>query len=117
MSGLAAGRLDRSLILRKRTVANNALGEPVETFTDLATAKASKTDITDAERVRAQQVGAEVTTRFRIRWSVNWSDLSAKDRCSYDGREYEIVAVKEIGRRNGLEITACARPEQLNLYS
>lgn len=112
-----SGALDRSLILRKRAVANNALGEPVETFTDLATVRASKTDIGDAEKVRAQQVGAEVTTRFQIRWSVNWSDLNAKDRVSCDLREYEVVAVKEIGRREGLEITACARPEQLNLYS
>jgi SPP1 family predicted phage head-tail adaptor len=112
-----SGALDRSLILRKRTVANNTLGEPVETFTDLATVRASKTDISDAEKVRAQQVGAEITTRFQIRWSVNWSDLNPKDRVTCDGREYEIVGVKEIGRRVGLEITACARPEQLNLHS
>ena len=112
-----SGALDRSLILRKRTVANNSLGEPVETFTDLATVRASKTDISDGEKVRAQQVGAEITTRFQIRWSVNWSDLNPKDRVKSEGREYEIVGVKEIGRRDGIEITACARADQSNLYS
>ena len=112
-----SGALDRSLILRKRTVANNTLGEPVETFTDLATVRASKTDISDGEKVRAQQVGAEITTRFQIRWSVNWSDLNPKDRVTCDLREYEIVGVKELGRREGIEITACARADQSNLYS
>jgi SPP1 family predicted phage head-tail adaptor len=114
---LGGGSLDRSLILRKRAVANNTLGEPVETFTDLATVRASKTDISDAEKVRAQQVGAEITTRFQIRWSVNWSDLNPKDRVACDLREYEVVGVKEIGRREGIEITACARADQSNLYS
>ena len=112
-----SGALDRSLILRKRTVANNTLGEEVETFIDLATVRASKTDISDAEKVRAQQVGAEITTRFQIRWSVNWSDLNPKDRVACDLREYEVVGVKEIGRREGIEITACARADQNNLYN
>ena len=112
-----SGALDRSLILRKRTVANNTLGEEVETFIDLATVRASKTDISDAEKVRAQQVGAEITTRFQIRWSVNWSDLNPKDRVECDLREYEVVGVKEIGRREGIEITACARADQNNLYN
>lgn len=114
---MLAGPLDRWLTLQRRTVADNALGEEAETFIDLATVRASKSDIGDAEKVRAQQVGAEITTRFQIRWSVNWSDLTSKDRVSCDGREYEVVGVKEIGRRDGVEITACARAEQLNLYS
>lgn len=114
---MRAGALDRWLTLQKRTVADNALGEEAETFVDLATVKASKTDVSDAEKVRAQQVGAEITTRFQIRWSVNWSDLNPKDRVTCDGRAYEVTGVKEIGRRDGIEITACARADQNNLYS
>jgi len=113
---MRAGSLDRWLILQRRTVETDALGEEVETFIDLATVRASKTDISDAEKVRAQQVGAEITTRFQIRWSVNWSDLNPKDRVTCESREYEVVGVKEIGRREGIEITACARADQTNLY-
>lgn len=114
---MRAGELDRSLILRRRVVGNNALGEPVETFTTFATARASKTDISDGEKVRAQQVGAEITTRFQIYWSLNWSTINPMDRVVCDGREYDVVGTKEIGRREGIEITACARADQSNLYS
>ncbi len=114
---MRAGALDRLLTLRRRMVQADALGEEVETFADLATVRASKTDISDAEKVRAQQVGAEITTRFQIRWSVNWSDLNPKDRVTCDLREYEVVGVKEIGRREGIEITAAARADQNNLYT
>lgn len=112
-----SGALDRLLTLRRRTTEANAANEDVETFIDLATVRSSKADVSDAEKVRAQQVGAEITTRFQIRWSANWSDLNPKDRCACDGREYEIVGVKEIGRRDGIEITAVARTDQSNLYT
>jgi len=114
---LAAGSLDRRLVLQKRVVTANALNEEVETFTDLAKVWASKTDVSDAEKVRAQQVGAEITTRFQIRWASAWATLNPKDRCVCEGREYEITGVKELGRRVGLEITACARADQDNLYT
>ena len=112
-----AGSLDRWLTLQRRVVTTNALNEDDESFVDLARVRASKKDLSDGERVRAQQVGAEITTRFQIRWSVNWSGLNSKDRCECEGREYEVVGVKEIGRREGIEITANARTDQTNLYS
>lgn len=114
---MRAGELDRSLILIRRDVGSNALGEPTETFTVFATARASKTDISDGEKVRAQQVGAEITARFQVYWSPNWATLNPKDRLICDGREYDVVGVKEIGRRDGIEITACARADQNSLYS
>ncbi len=39
------------------------------------------------------------------------SDIDPKDRVRFEGRVYDIVGVKEIGRREGLEITAVARPD------
>ena len=110
-----AGSLDRWLTLYSRTVAKNDLNEDVETFVVLARVRASKKDLSDGERVCAQQVGAEITTRFQIRWSNNWSDLNPMDRCACEGREYEITGSKELGRREGIEITACARADKLNL--
>lgn len=114
---MRAGSLDRRLTLRRRVVTTNALNEDVETFPDLATVWASKADVSDAEKVRAQQVGAEITTRFVVRWSVDLATLNPKDRCACEGREYEITGVKEVGRRDGIEITASARADQDNLYT
>lgn len=116
-AGLPAASLDRRLLLRKRVVTPNSLNEEVETFTDLARVWTSRMDVSDAEKVRAQQVGAEITTRFQIRWASAWASLNPKDRCVCEDREYEITAVKELGRRVGMEITACARADQDNLYT
>ena len=57
------------------------------------------------------KVGAEVTTRFRIRWASTFADLDPQASVTFDGRSYNVVAVKEIGRREGLELTANARAD------
>jgi SPP1 family predicted phage head-tail adaptor len=114
---MRAGDLDRWLTLQRRTITKDALNADVETFVAIATVRASKTDISDAEKVRAQQVGAEITTRFQIRWSGNWSFLNPKDRVTCEGREFDIQGLKELGRREGIEITACARADQPKLYT
>jgi head-tail adaptor len=69
---------------------------------------AEKLDISDGERLRGEQVGASITTRFRVLYSPVYADLNAKDALLLEGRRYDIVGVKEIGRREGLEITATA---------
>ena len=108
---LRAGTLDRSIILQRATTTKNAFNEDVEAWAPLATVWSSKRDISDGERVRAAEVGAVIETRFQIRWSSVVADLSAVDRLLFGGLVYNITAVKEIGRRQGLEITAAARAE------
>jgi len=109
---LGAGQLDRRITIERSTVTRNALNEEVRTWAPVATVWASKSDVRDEERWAAHEVAAEVTTRFRVRWQPALADLSPEDRVIYEGREYSINAVKEIGRREGLEITAAARTER-----
>ncbi len=106
-----AGKLDRRITLQRASVTTNEYGEEVPTWLTLATVWASKKDVSDGERIAAAEVAAEIGTRFQIRWDSSWSDLSPLDRVVYDGRTYNISAVKEIGRREGLEISAAARAE------
>jgi SPP1 family predicted phage head-tail adaptor len=117
---MLAGLLDRRITIRRLAqvrdahgeIVKDALGAIVEEWQDMTTLWASKTDIRDAERIAAQQVGSTVTSRFVIRWSERVDDLTPRDRLRYpaaDGRDFNIVAVKELGRREGLEITAAAR--------
>lgn len=108
---MAAGNLDRRVRLERATRAANAFNELVETWATLATVWAEYEPLRDAERYAAGQVGATATARFRIRYSSTVADLGPLDRLVYDGRTYDIHAVKEIGRREGLEITAAARTE------
>lgn len=112
-----AGKLDRRLTLRRFVVATDGGGNPVTddfgaevgAWSDVATVWASKQDISDGERVRAQQVGASITTRFQIRPLDGGARPSVKYQAVCEGVTYEITAVKEIGRREGWEISAVAQ--------
>lgn len=102
---MLAGKLDRRVQILRATYAENDFGDMVQTWSVLATRWASRQDLSDAERVRAQQVGATMTARFQIRWDGEVADLSPKDRLVCDGQVFDIRGVKEIQRRRGLEIT------------
>lgn len=106
-----AGKLDRRITIRRATVAADAMNEPVETWADHLCIWAAKRDVSDRERLQAAEYGATITARFTIRWSASSSGIGPKDRISYGGREYDILGIKEIGRREHLEITAAARAE------
>jgi len=108
---MLAGALDRRVTLLHAVTTRNALNEPVKAWLPLVTVWAHKADVSDGERIRAEQVGASLTTRFQIRWSTDVSGLSATNQLDCEGRRYEISAVKEIGRREGLEITAAAQAD------
>lgn len=108
---MRAGALDRRVTLRRATVTVNGYGEEIPTWDDLATVWASKDDVRDAERVQAAAVGAIVTTRFQIRWSATTAGLTNKDQLICEGRLYQVVALKEISRREGIEITATAQAD------
>lgn len=114
---MEAGKLDRRLTLRRAVPELDDLGEPVTdefgtpivNWTDIGTVWASKEDVRDVERVRAQQVGASLTTRFQIRPLADGARPSVKDHVICEGIEYEVGAVKEIARRAGWELSATAQ--------
>lgn len=109
---MQAGKLDRRITIQRKTTVQNDLGEEAETWLDMATVSASKRDVSDSERVAAAEVSATITTRFQVRWSKNVQDVNpGGHRLLFGDRVYDIAAVKEIGRREGLEITAAARAE------
>jgi SPP1 family predicted phage head-tail adaptor len=105
---IVAGKLDRRIALRVATQGADDFGSPVETWADLAVVWAEKRDLRGREFYQANADNAEIETVFRIRWR---SDVSPLNRIAYDGRDYDIVSVAEIGRRDGLEIMAKARAE------
>jgi len=106
---MRAGELDRRITLERVTTTWDEFNAPVEKWSTIATVWASKKDVRDGERMRADAVSSEISTRFRIRYSAAVEDLTPKDRVTYSGRVYDIFSVKEIGSREGIEITASAR--------
>lgn len=109
---MQSAKLDRKITIERFTyTTDSGSGEQIKTWSTLATPWASKKDVSDSERVASAEVSAEIGTRFQIRYDSSWSDLNPKDRVVYDGRTYDISAVKEINRREGLEISAIARAD------
>ena len=105
---MMAGRLDRRITLQRKTVTQDEYGQEIETWTDLATVWAEKRDMKGSERWQAQQKVAEVETTWRIRWR---DGITPLDRLLDGDQVYDVTGVAEIGRREGLEITASARAE------
>ncbi|WP_434096016.1 head-tail adaptor protein [Thioclava kandeliae] len=91
---------------------NTALGQE-ETWADLGSPVwASRRDVSDGEKAAAGGVFSTVSARFQIRSSTFSRGITAKDMLTCDGREWEIVGIKEIGRRDRIEITATARTDR-----
>ena len=108
---VAAGDLDRRIVLQRATTAQDETGQEIETWAALATVWASWRRASARETLAAAEVAAAVTDIFVIRWWSGVSDLNPKDRVQYAGRTYDIADVSEIGRHEGLQISAVARSD------
>ena len=96
------GRLDRRIKIQRVTTSEDTFGQPIETWTDLITVWGEKREIRGTERWTANQTISQVDIIYRIRYR---SSLTTKDRfVDEDNRVFNIVAILEIGRREGLEI-------------
>ena len=107
-----AGRLDRKIALRRVSYATvEGMTEPVETWATFATVWANVMPVSDGERLRSGETLAQMQSRFTIRYSSVVASLDPRDRLQYNGRDYDINGLKELGRREFFEITATARAE------
>jgi SPP1 family predicted phage head-tail adaptor len=108
---MEAGKLDRRVQFRRFTLIDDGFAQ-VESWVDHGSAVwAERRLVSDREQVAAAQVAARITARFVVRWSNLTGAITPKDRLICEGREYDITGVKEIGRREGVEITAAARAD------
>lgn len=101
----AAGKLDRRVTIERKTETRSATGAVIETWATWRTVFMGKRDITGTERLRAdQELAAETTI-----WDSHYIDgLRTDDRLNAEGKTYDIVGIREVGRRAGHEITAQA---------
>ena len=111
---MRAGDLDRRITLQRATAVQDAMGEPIKTWSDIARVWAKKLESRRMAREAPDAGEARAALRrrtFEIRWSSAVADLSPVDRLIFEGEPYDILGVTEIGRRVGLSIEAEARAE------
>jgi SPP1 family predicted phage head-tail adaptor len=102
---MRAGGLDRRVTLQRFTVTTDDYGEEIQTWNDLATVFAEVRQQSGREFIAAAQVQADRLVVFFIRW---FAGLTVLDRVSYAGTLHDIVEVREIGRRDGVELHTVA---------
>lgn len=109
--GMAAGKLDRRLTILRAALEDDGFQTVPGDYATVSTIAASREDISDGERGRATGVSATATTRFHVRYSATSAAMTPKDRVSEGGQIFDIVGIKQLGRRVGFEITASRRAD------
>lgn len=103
---MRAGRMDREIVIQRATTSETVVGSPVPTWTTHLTVWAEYIPVSGREFLQMNREVAALTARFIIRWN---SDVLETDRISFGGRTWDILSLREIGRQEGLEITAEVR--------
>lgn len=109
---MRAGQLDRRITIQRKSLTQSGSGEEVVTWTDVATVWAQKIENRGDERFAAKQYVGHAIRTFRFRWSSTVSEISTQHRILFDGRAFDITDVREIGRREGIEIDCYAPSEE-----
>ena len=98
------GVMDRQITIQRRTLEENAFAERVEVFTDLLTVWAAvEYPISRQDEQIAD--GLNLTTS-PVNFTIRDTDITVKDRIVYDGENYDIINIAQIGRNDRLKITA-----------
>ena len=101
---MRAGEMDREITIEQDTgTTSDAVGEPIANWTEFAKPRAKVSPTAGREGFDAGQYQATADTEFRIYWLAG---VSVKMRIVYDDARYNILDIRELGRREGLIIVA-----------
>jgi SPP1 family predicted phage head-tail adaptor len=104
---MKAGSLDRVILIeRPNAPTSDVFGVKTQTWTTVATMRAQKLSNAIIDREGgARGDTTDDTITFRTRWL---NGVTLENRVTYQGQPFKIIAIKELGRHIGLDIT-CER--------
>lgn len=106
---MRAGQLNRTIaILARGPDELDAARAPTPTWRFLAEVRAELVEADTAEFLRGYGEEGETAIVFRIRYL---SGVTTACRVVYEYRNFDVKAVKEVGRRRGLELRLTAAEE------
>ena len=94
---MRSGELRHKITIQAKGITQNEFGEPVETWSDVATVWASVQPLAGREYFQAQQVKADITLRVRMRYR---SGIQPAMRLLFESRVFEIQAVIDPDERH-----------------
>lgn len=100
---MRAGRLDRRIRIETATITQDSHGGQVQTWALLAEVWAQVLPLRGRELFEAAQFQPGAEVKFVIRYR---DDFDERARIVFEGRNYDIAHIAELGRRRGREITA-----------
>lgn len=118
---IKAGELDRQIAVERNTPTQNSHGEPIASWARIGRARWAKyRPLLGNERFIADQFIAQEQVEWTVRWANDLETLNPKDRIVYPPDDtspaaqtiYDIMAVHEIGLREGFRIMTARRAEQ-----
>lgn len=98
---MKAGQLDRVIEVQRMTTVIDDYGTPTQQWAKLVTLRAQKVQSSTDEYIRGAGATDETVIVFRTR---HYDGITTADRVSYAGQFHNIKELKELGRRQGLEI-------------
>ncbi|WP_249225608.1 phage head closure protein [Tardiphaga alba] len=95
--------MDATIVVQRVATTRNAAGTPVETWSDLVTLRAQVIQSSTEEFIRGAGAQDLTATVFRT-WF--YPGISNADRIVCAGETYDVKEIKELGRRQGMDIRA-----------
>lgn len=103
---MEAGKLDRRIVVQRRTETVSPSGAVSATWTDLLSVAAEVREQTADEVATGFGEAENETVVFVVRWHP--APITTADRIVYSGRTYNLKQITEIGRREGWKLRAVA---------
>lgn len=102
---MRAGKLNRSITIERPTMGVDEYGTPGASWVEVATVRAQRIQATTEEFLRGYGAGSQASVVFRIR---HLDGLTLADRVCEGDTIFDLKEIKELGRREGLELRCTA---------
>lgn len=106
---MRAGNLRHTVTIQQQVATKDALGQRTDSWTDLATRRASIEPLNGKEYFRADAEHADVTSRIRLRYDSALSGLKAHDRVLHGSIIYDIKSVINPSEKGREFVLMCER--------
>ncbi|MEW4400543.1 phage head closure protein [Agrobacterium tumefaciens] len=102
---MRAGKLDKTITIERHAITVDDYGTQTEGWTAIATVRAQLVQSTTEEFMRSFGSTGETAVIFRIR---HRDGFKVADRVTTQGQDFDVKEIKELGRREGLELRCVA---------